>query len=160
MRHPLTPAVIAISLAACATSGARLTTQERLAMYADAAGPPVQSFQAPLSQRHTQWTPLGDSAFVLWSTQSQGHLIELRTRCPGLSTASSVQVSNSSGTVNARWDSVSPRTAAAVSAQSCRIERIRPISASAVREAKRELREAAYVGRPPNASPDDAGGPS
>jgi hypothetical protein len=147
MRSLLITLLAAATLAGCATTPS-MTTQERFNLYVQHAGPPVQSFQLARFVRHTQWTPLGDRALAVWTTQSRGHLLELRGRCTGLGIAHTVEITNSFGTVNARWDSVVPRTMSVAMPQSCRIIRIRPLDGTAIRDARREMRNTIYGNRP------------
>jgi len=149
MRRLLTAllAVTVTTLAGCATSPT-LSTQDRFNLYVQHAGPPVASFRLARFVRQTQWTPLGDRALAVWTSQSVGHLLELRGRCTGLSIAHTVEITNSFGTVNARWDSVIPRTSSVAMPQSCRIIRIRPLDGTAIRDARREMRNTIYGTRP------------
>jgi len=147
MRHLLMTLLAVAALSGCATTQT-MTTQERFNLYVQHAGPPVASFQLARFVRQTQWTPLGDRALAVWTSPSRGHLLELRGRCTGLSIAHTVQITNSFGTVNARWDSVIPRTASVAMPQSCRIIRIRPLDGTAIRDARREMRNTIYGDRP------------
>jgi hypothetical protein len=147
MRTLLMSLLAVATLAGCATSPS-MTTQDRFNLYVQHAGPPVQSFQLTRFVRHTQWTPLGDRALAIWTSSSRGHLLELRGRCTGLSIAHTVQITNSFGTVSARWDSVIPRTMSVAMPQSCRIIRIRPLDGTAIRDARREMRNTLYGDRP------------
>lgn len=153
MRLLLMTLVAAATLSACSSSPVR-TTEERMTLYFAHAGDPVPSFQLNRFVRSTQWTPLGDRALAIWTSQSRGHLLELRNRCPGLSFAHSVQVTNTFGTVNARFDSVIPRSSNAAMSQSCRIMRIRPLDGRGIRDARREMREAEYIERPAGVEPE------
>jgi hypothetical protein len=162
MRY-LLPALLAFAAAAasgCATSPT-LTQQERLALYREHAGAPVMSFRLERMVGTHNWTPLGDQALVLWSSASRGHLIEMRTRCSGMAMASRIAITNRMGQVTARVDSVVPRTATGlvpVGSGTCRIDTIRPLDGRAIRDAKRELREASYIEQseppPPNDTPE------
>ncbi|WP_313341716.1 DUF6491 family protein [Stenotrophomonas sp.] len=147
MRILLMSLLAVATLGGCATSPT-MTTQDRFNLYVQHAGPPVQSFQLTRFVRHTQWTPLGDRALAIWTSSSRGHLLELRGRCTGLSIAHTVQITNSFGTVSARWDSVIPRTMSVAMPQSCRIIRIRPLDGTAIRDARREMRNTLYGDRP------------
>jgi hypothetical protein len=131
----------------CSTTPS-MTTEQRIALYFEHAGPPVPSFQMSRFVRHTQWTPLGDRALAVWTSQSRGHLLQLRGRCPGLAIAHTVQITNTFGTVQARWDSVIPRTVSVAMPQSCRIIRIRPLDGTAIRDARREMRNTTRSDRP------------
>ncbi len=144
------------SLAACAHSGPSLSAAERLDLYRAHAGPPVASFQISRVAGVNRWTPLGDQALAIWNTSVQGYLLEFRTRCAGLSLASSITISNSMGMVNPRLDSVQPRAAngSAIS-QPCRISSARPLDGRALSEAKRELREASVIERAADVVPEE-----
>jgi len=148
-------AIAVLLLAGCATT-ATMTTSERLELYQRHAGAPIPSFQLNRVVRRTDWTPLGDQALAVWSSQSRGHLLEFRNRCSGLSTAQSITITNAFGTVNARFDSVLVRNPAAISsvAPGCRISRIRPLDGSSLRDEKREMREAQFADRPADVVPE------
>jgi len=152
-RHALLFSILALALAACAT-GPTLTPQERLDLYRAHSGAPVMSFRLERMTGTQQWTPLGDQALAVWSSASRGHLLELRNRCPGMLSAGGISITNSMGNVTARMDSVVPRMVGA-SNRGCRIDTIRPIDARALRDAKREMRDAQIVDRS-TAPPDDA----
>jgi len=141
-------------VSAC-SHGPTLSTEDRLSLYREHAGDSVGSFRLDRAPGMQNWTPLGDQAVAVWQTANRGFLLELRTRCSGLGTASRISITNSLGVVTTRLDSVVPRTAAGSTVgMSCRIDVIRPIDGSALRDAKRELREAEYVDRstaPPEA---------
>lgn len=143
-------------LVGCAHSGPTLTSAERLELYRAHAGPPVASFTINRVSGITRWTPLGDQALAIWNTSTQGYLLEFRTRCSGLSIASSITISNSMGLVNARFDSVQPRAAngSAIS-QPCRISSARPLDGRALSDSKRELREASVIDRPEGVTPEE-----
>jgi hypothetical protein len=155
MRPLLCLSVLAGLLAGCAHT-ATMTQDQRLALYQQHAGAPVPSMQLNRVVRRSDWTPLGDQALALWTSQSRGHLLEFRSRCSGLSTAQSISITNQFGTVSARFDSVILRSPGALSsvAPGCRISRIRPIDGQALREAKREIREAQFTDRPEGVQPE------
>lgn len=144
-----------IALAACAT-GPTLTTPQRLDLYRQHAGAPTMTFRLERTMGMHSWTPLGDQALAVWTTASRGYLLELRTRCSGLGTASRISITNRMNLVTARFDGVVPRTAggmaASVNRNSCRIETIRPLDRTGLRDAKREMREAEFVERPADAT--------
>lgn len=157
MRSLLMSLFAVAALGACASSPT-MSPPERLRLYVQHAGDPVPSFQLTRFVRHTQWTPLGDRALAVWTSQSRGHLLELRNRCSGLSFAHTVQITNSFGTVSARWDSVIPRTASVAMPQSCRIIRIRPLDGRGLRDARREMRNTLYGDRPADVVEDTGPG--
>jgi Family of unknown function (DUF6491) len=140
----------------CAHSGSSLSSTERLEPYRTHAGPQAGSFNINRINGITRWTPLGDQALAIWNAPNQGYLLEFRTRCSGLSFASSITISNSLGLVNVRLDSVQPRAAngSAIS-QPCRISSARPLDGRAINEAKRELREASVVERAADVVPEE-----
>src|SRR5688572_30485686 len=153
MKTVLFVLTLAGGLSAC-THGPTLSTEDRLALYREHAGAPVNSFRLERAMGTTNWTPLGDQALAVWQGSNRGVLLEMRNRCSGLGPASRISITNSAGHVSARLDSVVLRgTGMNIS---CRIETIRPIDGSALRDAKRELREAEYIERsaaPPEEAP-------
>lgn len=128
---------------ACATSG--LSRDDRVAAYREHAGEPIPSFRS--TDRNLSWRALSDDALVVWTRSNQANLLEFNPRCVGLSSARTISISNSSGLVSARFDSVRIIAPAAVTrAQlSCRISTIRPLDLQAVNDSKRDLREARTV---------------
>ncbi len=155
MKRVLFVLTLAGGLCAC-SHGPTLSTADRLALYREHAGAPVNSFSINRATGMQRWTALGDQSVVVWQSSNRGFLLELRNRCSGLWTANRISITNSVGQVT-RLDSVVPRTAGgSVSGMSCRIDTIRPINGNAVREARRELREAEYIERseaPPEETP-------
>ena len=146
MKSLLFSLIAALLLGACATS-ASVSDTDRLAMYREAAGAPVDSFHY-FGSIHG-WTPLGDSALVLRTRPNQAYLLELMGACPGLDFAQAITVSNQMGRVHARFDTVN-----VLGQGRCRIQQIRPVDVSAVREAERELREQVEMAE----RPQDSGG--
>ncbi|HYG05738.1 MAG TPA: DUF6491 family protein [Stenotrophomonas sp.] len=161
MRSILCLAAVAAfaALAGCASSPPSMSNAERLQLYQRHAGAPVPSFQLNRVVRRTDWTPLSDQVLAVWSSPSRGHLLEFRTRCSGLLTAPSITITNSFGTVNARFDSVIVRSPSGVSpvAPGCRISRIRPLDGSSLRDEQREMREAQFSDRPAGVEPEPEG---
>ena len=83
---------IALSLgaAACSNSGMpRATDAERLAFYEAHAGEPVRSFR--MFGRLNGWTPLGNSAMVVWTRPACG---SCRAASAGSWTREQVRTSN------------------------------------------------------------------
>jgi hypothetical protein len=156
MKRLLIVLALVVFASGCAHSGSALTSAQRLELYRTHAGPPVASFNINRVSGVTRWTPLGDQALAIWNTSTQGYLLEFRTRCSGLSFASSITISNSMGLVNARLDSVQPRAAngSAIS-QPCRINSARPLDGRALNDAKRELRVASVIDRPEGVTPEE-----
>ncbi len=151
------------TLAAGCSTTPTLGTPERLALYREHAQAPVPSFRLTRMTGTQNWTPLGDQALAVWSSANRGHLIELRVRCPGMRMASNIAITNRTGTVTARIDSVLPRTATGlipVGSGTCRIETIRPLDAATLRDAQRELRNAEYIEQSAVPSGTEEVGPS
>jgi hypothetical protein len=162
MKRVLFVLTLAGGLCAC-SHGPTLSTEDRLALYREHAGAPVNSFRLDRTMGTTNWTPLGDQAVAVWQSANRGFLLELRSRCNGLGPAGRIQITNSMGQVTARLDRVVPGSAMGSAmgssvGPSCRIESIRPIDGSALREAKRELREAEYIEQ--SAAPPEEGATS
>ena len=155
MKWILIVLVLALLSVGCAHSGATLSTAERLELYRTHAGSPVGSFNIDRIAGVTRWTPLGDQALAIWNSPNQGFLLEFRTRCSGLSFASSITISNSLGQVSVNRDSVQPRAAnGSAIAPACRISSARPLDGRAINDAKRELREASVVERAADVAPE------
>jgi hypothetical protein len=125
---------------ACATSP-RTTPAERLEFYRANAGEPVRSFHSPA--RLWGWRALGDSALTVWTSKSEGFLLELAHQCPEMAVASSIGLTTRNEQVAAGLDSiVIQRPGGPGNLSTCRIDTIRPINTRAVREAKRNLHDA------------------
>jgi len=133
------------ALAACA-SNPRQTDAERLAMYRANAGEPVRDFQYFGSLNG--WTPLGDSALVVWTRPNQAYLLELSGPCNDLDFATAIGVTNHMGRVSARFDDVRVFGGGQPGIRiPCRIQTIRPLDVKAVKAAQQELRQAQVVER-------------
>lgn len=158
MLRALCVSVAVVAVAACAHTQT-LSSAERLQLYQRHAGAPVASLQLNRTVRRADWTPLGDQAIALWTSPSRGHLLEFRSRCSGLPTAQNISITNTFGTVTARFDSVIIRTPGPISpaAPGCRISRIRPLDASSLRDEKREIRDAQLTDRPEGVVPEPEG---
>ncbi|HEY0502041.1 MAG TPA: DUF6491 family protein [Lysobacter sp.] len=157
MRKALPSLILVAALAAC-SHGPTLTVQERLALYREHAGAPIGSFRLDRMTGMQRWTPLGDQALAVWSSANRGNLLEMRTRCPGLTSAARISITNSLGQVTT-MDRVVTRSAAGTVMGSCRIASIRPLDGQALRDAKRELRDADIIERSA-APPEDPAAPS
>lgn len=121
---------IAGALAACTTARG-VTAEERLEMYRNHAGAPVDSFRH--IRQVDRWTALGDDALAVWTSAEKGYLLELENRCTGLDFALAIQLSDQVGTVNARVDTVTPLGGGAAPGYPCRIREIRPLDGRTVR---------------------------
>ena len=140
-------ALAALALAGCAT-GPKLSGEQRLALYREHAGAPVDSFQYFGSING--WTPLGDSALALWTKPSQAYLLELNGRCPDLDFAQAITVSNQMGRVHQRFDKVIVLGRQSIK-MPCFISRILPLDVKAIRQAQQDMRAAGTV--PEDATP-------
>jgi hypothetical protein len=139
-------------LAACATSE-RMTAAQRLEFYRAHAGEPVRSIN--FTGRLWGWRSLGDSALTVWTRSDQGFLLELISHCPDLQFSSSIGLTTRTGRVSAGFDSVVvQRSNAQGGRTTCRIDTIRPLNTTVVKEAKRDLQDVDLVARDP-AVPDD-----
>src|SRR5688572_2225373 len=107
MKTGLLHLMLACGLCAC-SHGPTLSTEDRLALYREHAGAPVNSFRLDRTMGTTNWTPLGDQAVAVWQSTNRGFLLELRTRCNGLGPAGRISITNSMGQVTARLDRVVP----------------------------------------------------
>ena len=137
-RLALAAALTAPVLTGCATD-AGLREEQRLALYREHAGEPVDSFR--YFGRISGWTPLGDTALALWTRPSEVYLLELSGRCSDLEFANAITVTHQSGSVHARFDDVlvlGPNTMRIP----CRIQRILPVDSAALKQAEREMRQA------------------
>lgn len=134
--------------ASCASAPA-MRDAERLALYRNHAGQPVNSFQ--YYGRFSNWTPLGDSAIALWVGPSRVWLLDLYGPCNDLDFANAISLTSNSGRVSARFDSVRVHNRSAISIP-CRIKEIRPVNAKALRAEEKALRQRGESGETPQAS--------
>lgn len=139
MKNLLSALVVSSVLAGCASLGGRISDDQRLAMYRAAAGEPVDSLQ--YYGRLQSWTPISDEALVVRVGPNRSYLLEMLGTCPDLDFAHSIALSSQFGRVYSRFDTVRVIGGATGHNIPCRIEEIRPVDTSAVREAEREFRE-------------------
>ena len=137
VRFALAAALSVATLSGCAT-GDGLRDEQRLALYHEHAGAPVDSFQYFGSLNG--WTPLGDRALAVWTRPSQAYLLELTGRCLDLEYAHAITVTHQSGRVHARFDDVLVLGSNTMRIP-CRIEQIRPVDGAALKQAEREMRQ-------------------
>lgn len=144
---PLLAALFAAAtLAACASAGPKLDDAQRLALYRDHAGAPVDRFQ--YFGRIDGWTPLGDSALALWTRPSQAYLLELQGRCQDLEFAQAISVTNQMGSVHRRFDKVIVLGQQSIKIP-CFIDSIRPLDVKALKQAQKEMRSAGSMPQEP-----------
>ena len=143
-------------LSACASNAAQRDA-DRLALYRNHAGAPVDSI-AYLGG-YNGWTPLGDGAFALWTRPSQAYLVELFAPCSELDFAETIAFRNLGGRLSAKFDHVyvSNRGLLPIS---CTIREIRPLDVKAIRLAEKDARAKRQVEGEPPAPAVPSGGPS
>lgn len=129
---------------------------ERLALYRNHAGDPVDSIV--YLGGYNGWTPLGDGAFALWTRPSQAYLVELYAPCSELDFADTIGFRNHGGRLSAKFDQVyvSNRGLLPIS---CTIREIRPLDVKAIRLAEKDARAKRQIEEAP-AAPGASGGPS
>ncbi|MGO1069351.1 DUF6491 family protein [Lysobacter sp. CA199] len=134
-----------LALSGCASSGPKMDDAQRLALYREHAGAPVDSFQ--YFGRIDGWTPLGDSALAVWTKPNQAYLLELQGRCPDLDFAQAISVSNQMGRVHQRFDKVTVLGQQAIQ-MPCFIGRILPLDVKAIKQAQQDIRSAGTMPEP------------
>jgi hypothetical protein len=117
--------------AACATNRTERTA-EQLQRYLDAAGEPVPSFR--YFSFHA-WTPLGKDYLAVWTKPREAWLIQLMPLCHDLEFAHSIALTSSLNRVYARFDKIIVRD------YTCRIQAIRPIDVTRLRDLQNAARE-------------------
>ena len=138
--------VLGSALTACASTP-KQSDAEKLAFHQAQAGEPVKDFR--LFGSINGWTPLGDSALVVWTKPSEAFLLELHGPCSNLDYAPAITLSNTMGRVSARFDSVNVSGGGSSNMDiPCRIQTIRPLDVKGLKQAQQELREAKMVERP------------
>ncbi len=130
--------------AACAGTP-KLSDSQKYALYRDHAGEPVKSFR--YFNDINGWTPLDERSLVVWTRPNQAYLLELTAPCRDLDYAPAITLTNMMGEVSARFDKVLVRGGGSVPSIPCWIEEIRPVDVKAVRQAQKELRQAATAQR-------------
>jgi hypothetical protein len=151
MKKVLSVVVLAVAMSAglgACSSAPRATPAERLAFYEAHAGDPVRNFR--LFGRMNGWTPLGNSAMVVWTRPNEAWLLNFTGPCQDLQFATTVTISSFGSTVTSRFDTVMPvgPGVSQVARIPCRINTIRPIDTRALRQTREEMREANSEARP------------
>ncbi|WP_293716679.1 MULTISPECIES: DUF6491 family protein [unclassified Stenotrophomonas] len=144
MKKMLVAAMLAATLAGCATTG-KLSSDERLQLYRSHAGAPVNSFKYFGSLNG--WTELGDSALAVWTRPNEAWLLNLGGPCMDLSYAPAITVTNMMGQVSARFDRVIVHGSGPMAHVPCRIDSIQPLDVKALRASEKEMREAKIAER-------------
>lgn len=133
MKTWMIPAMMALGLSACASYN--LTDSQRLAMYQEHSGEPVQrvNYTTPVG-----WDRVDDQHVALDLRPGQRWLLTLSGPCLRFNrSGNALRVSPSGGIVLSRFDMVE----VVGSTLSCRIEEIRPVDLPALRAAEQRLRE-------------------
>ncbi|MGE8212202.1 MAG: DUF6491 family protein [Stenotrophomonas sp.] len=144
MKKMLVAAMLAATLAGCATTG-KLSSDERLQLYRSHAGAPVNSFKYFGSLNG--WTELGDNALAVWTRPNEAWLLNLGGPCMDLSYAPAITVTNMMGQVSARFDRVIVHGSGPMAHVPCRIDSIQPLDVKALRASEKEMREAKIAER-------------
>ncbi|MCW5580557.1 MAG: hypothetical protein KIS72_04390 [Luteimonas sp.] len=132
-----------LALGACAT-GTKLSDAEERALYDAHAGAPVDSFS--FFGRLNGWTPLGDSALVVWTKPNEAWLLDLTGPCPDMEYTPAIGLTSNMHRVYARFDKVIANGPGSMN-MPCFIQQIRPLDVKAVRASEKELREARVQAR-------------
>jgi hypothetical protein len=122
---------VTLLLTACATHRSERTA-EQLQRYVDAAGEPVSSFRY---FSFNSWTPLGREHIAVWTRPREAWLIQVMPLCHELDFAHSIALTSSMNRVYARFDKVLVRD------YTCRIQSIRPIDVTKLRDLQKDARE-------------------
>jgi hypothetical protein len=133
--------LVALVVSGCATS-AGLRDTERLMLYREHAGEPVDSIQ--YTGHYNGWTPLSDGTFALWTRPSQAWLVELHSPCSGIDYADTIGFRNNNGRLSARFDHVYVSSNSLIPI-SCTIKEIRPLDVKAIRIAEKDARSKRQV---------------
>jgi hypothetical protein len=142
-------ALVALQLVVACASAPKMTREERIEWYRANAGEPVRSFF--YSGHLRGWTALDERSIALWTRSNEAYLLEFFPRCPDLAFASTITISHQIGRVNAGFDSVTVRRASGgIGGVRCRIETIRPIDTTVVKEPRRNLQDAELIERDPS----------
>lgn len=106
-------------------------TEEHLQRYLTAAGEPVKAFY--YFSIHS-WTPLGREYLAVWTRPREAWLIKVQDPCMDLEFARNIALTSSLRQVYARFDKV------IAGPIPCRIEEIRKVDVSLLRELERDAR--------------------
>ena len=136
MKAHLIAIPLALSLAACATTGPSYDERHAadLALYRAHAVEEVGSI--PFSGSVDRWTALGESALAVWTSPSRAWLLELTSRCPDLEHSYGIGFDSRDSRIDAGFDSVVPLSQPGIDIP-CRIGSIHRIDVEALRAAER-----------------------
>ncbi len=140
---------LVVLFAGCAGSPSVPPT-DRLDLYRAAAREPERSFT--FAGNLWGWNSLGGETLAVWTHRDRGFLLEVARPCPDLAFTVYVTLTSRGGRVVAGADSViARRIDGGIGGSRCRIESIRPLDASKLRESKRNLREGEVAEQPAEA---------
>lgn len=138
MKILIVPLLVALGLSACATS--RINEADRLSIYQANAGAPVKQIRF---YNAMGWDRIDDQHVLLNMRPKETWLLRVSGPCLDWGSASPILRLSSSGPyVMAKFD----RILTEGSPVSCRIEEIRPVNVTAVREAETALRAQVSAG--------------
>ena len=115
----------------------RLSDDERLAIYLEHAGAPVDSIS--YVGHYDGWTSFDENYFALWTAPSRAYMIEVYGPCIGLDYASTIRFDNRVGRLSARFDRVYVG-GSNINPIGCQIKGIRPLDVKAARAAEKDAR--------------------
>lgn len=130
-------AACAASLSACATDRAARDAETR-ARYVAHAGAPVDKFR--IFGRLSRWTALDDQSLVVWTRPSEAWLLDLSGPCPDLEFAYAIGLTDTLGSVSARFDKVLVSSRSPIKLP-CHIAQIRPVDTKALKADTREAHQ-------------------
>jgi hypothetical protein len=137
---------LAVMASACSNTP-KLSSAERLALFRANAGEPVLSFSLLGGGKFNSWTSLGDEALAVWTRPKQAYLLELTAPCLDLEYATAISISNLGGRVSSGFDSVYIRGGAPNPMRlPCRINKVRPINDTVLRDAEKQLQQQKRTG--------------
>ena len=116
---------IGLLLAACAGNRVAEREQARLELAESLAGEPVESVWY---QRLQNWEPLAEDRLIVWTRVNEAWLLDVQRPCSELRWAQGISIPTTSRQIRTNFDSVQVRH------QRCRITRIRPLDARALRQ--------------------------
>ncbi len=151
MKKVLSVVVLAMAatagLAACSGDTPRATPAERLAFYEAHAGEPVRNMR--LFGRLNGWTPLGNSAMVVWTRPNEAWLLNFTGPCqgPAVRQLDHALAFLQYGDFAVRHGEARGGGVSQVARIPCRIDTIRPIDTQALRQSRDEIREASSEAR-------------
>jgi hypothetical protein len=123
-------------LTSACTTGTRLRGAEQLPLYRAHSGASVDHISY-FGSIHS-WTPLGDTALAVWTGPGKAYLIDVG-HCPGLAWTSAIDVTNTFGRVQARFDRIVMLHSGPASI-ACPIKQILPLNVKALKQTQRMAR--------------------